>query len=123
MFPGSRSCINPVSRVVRLLTHIDDARTYIVPYLHRRFIPSTGGVRGDGVGEGAAPRWLWHDGVPVVEEDIEEEGRGERRHGEAEQDGGRGHPRESSECRRRIAAARERVGEDNGEKGFDLLRS
>ena len=39
MFPGSRSCINLVSRVVRLLTHIDDARAYIVPYLHRRFIP------------------------------------------------------------------------------------
>ena len=41
MFPGSRSCINLVSRVVRLLTHIDDARAYIVPYIHRRFIPST----------------------------------------------------------------------------------
>ena len=39
MFPGSRSCINLVSHVVRLLTHIDDARVYIVPYLHRRFIP------------------------------------------------------------------------------------
>ena len=39
MFPGSRSCINLVSRVVRLLTHIDDARAYIVPYLHRRFTP------------------------------------------------------------------------------------
>ena len=41
MFPGSRSCINPVSRVVRLLTHIDDARAYIIPYLYRRFKPST----------------------------------------------------------------------------------
>ena len=59
----------------------------------------------------------------MVEEDVEEEGRGERRHGEAEQDGGRGHPRESSECRRRIAAVREWFGEDNEEKGFDLLRS
>ena len=39
MFPGSRSCINLVSRVVRPLTHIDDARAYIVPYIHRRFIP------------------------------------------------------------------------------------
>ena len=39
MFPGSRSCINLVSRVVHPLTHIDDARAYIVPYLHRRFTP------------------------------------------------------------------------------------
>ena len=39
MFPGSQSCINLVSRVVHLLTHIDDARAYVVPYLHRRFIP------------------------------------------------------------------------------------
>ena len=38
MFPGSRSCIKIVSRVVWLLTHIDDARAYIVPYLHHRFI-------------------------------------------------------------------------------------
>ena len=44
MFPGSRSCINLVSCVVRLLTHIDDACAYIVPYLHRWFIPSTVGV-------------------------------------------------------------------------------
>ena len=39
MFTGPRSCINLVSRVVHLLTHIDDARAYIVPYLHRRFTP------------------------------------------------------------------------------------
>ena len=55
-----RSYINLVSRVVHLLTQTDDARAYIVPYLHRRFIPTTVGAH-----RGAKCAWIHNSMGPI----------------------------------------------------------